>query len=191
VVEQGADAVRAGVDMLQVRERDLDGGQLAELVGELVRLARGTDTKVVVSDRLDVALACGADGVHLRGDSMPAASARSIAPRGFLIGRSVHEAAEAIAAAPDVDYLIAGTVFPTPSKPGLTAGLGVAGLGRICGAVRVPVLAIGGIGFDRLPEVARSGAAGVAAIRLLADRSRPMADVVGDIRRTWETGLTP
>ncbi len=73
VVEQCGEAVRAGVDMIQVRERDLDGRSLASLVAELVRLTRGTATRVVVNDRLDVALACGADGVHLRGDSMPPA----------------------------------------------------------------------------------------------------------------------
>jgi len=141
----------------------------------------------MVNDRLDVALACGADGVHLRGDSIPAVRARSIAPPGFLIGRSVRDAGEAVAAAPHVNYLIAGTVFPTPSKPGLAGWLGVDGLAGICRAVGAPVLAIGGVSLDRLPEVAGSGAAGVAAIGLFADRRRPMADVVRDIRKAWQT----
>jgi len=190
VVEQGEEAVHAGIDIIQVRERDLDGGPLASLVHELVRLTRGTSTRVVVNDRLDVAVACGADGVHLRADSIPPASARSMAPPGFLISRSVHNADEAIAVAPGVDYLVAGTVFPTPSKAGLTEWLGVEGLGRICAAVSVPVLAIGGITPGLLRAVATSGASGVAAIGLFARASRPLVEVVRDARRAWHEGLT-
>jgi thiamine-phosphate pyrophosphorylase len=190
VVEQCAEAVRAGVDLIQVRERDLEGGPLAALVAELVRLTRGTSTRVVVNDRLDVALACQADGVHLRGDSMAPAAARSIAPPGFLIGRSVRRADEATAVAPDVDYLIAGTVFPTGSKAGLTEWLGVEGLARLCRAVSVPVLAIGGMTTGRLSEVAAAGAAGVAAIGLFTGQNRPMAEVVADARAAWARQTT-
>jgi thiamine-phosphate pyrophosphorylase len=185
VVEQCGEAIRAGVDLIQVRERDLDGGPLASLVAELVRLTRGTATRVVVNDRLDVALACGADGVHLRGDSIPPALARSIAPPGFLIGRSVHDAEEARAVAQAVDYLIAGTVFPTSSKAGLTGWLGLEGLAAICRAVPVPVLAIGGMTPDRLADVAAAGAAGVAAISLFAAGNRSLADVVAEARTAW------
>jgi thiamine monophosphate synthase len=87
--------------------------------------------------------------------------------------------------APDVDYLIAGTVFPTSSKPGLTECLGVEGLARICRSVSVPVLAIGGMTPDRLADVATAGAAGVAAIGLFATGNRPLADVVADARTAW------
>jgi thiamine-phosphate pyrophosphorylase len=185
IVEQCVEAVRAGVDLIQVRERDLDGGPLAALVAELVQLTRGTPTRVVVNDRLDVALACRADGVHLRGDSVSPAAARSIAPAGFLIGRSVRGVEEATAVAPEVDYLIAGTVFPTRSKAGLTEWLGVEGLARICRAVRVPVLAIGGMTTDRLAEVAGAGAAGVAAIGLFAGQNPPLGGIVADARLAW------
>jgi len=184
LIQQCSDAVRAGVDMIQVRERDVDGGPLALLVADLVRLTRGTATRVVVNDRLDVALACGADGVHLRGDSIPPESARSIVPPGFLIGRSVHDEQEAAT----VDYLIAGTVFPTSSKPGLTEWLGLEGLARICHEVAVPVLAIGGITAERLPGVAAAGAAGIAAIGLFANANRPLTDVVADARAAWSQG---
>jgi thiamine-phosphate pyrophosphorylase len=177
--------VRAGVDIIQIRERDLDAGPLATLVAELVRLTRGTPTRIVVNDRLDVALACRADGVHLRGDSMPAEAARSIAPAGFLIGRSVHHEHEAKAAAAGVDYLVAGTVFPTSSKAGLTEWLGVEGLARICRSVSVPVLAIGGVTVERVPGVAAAGAAGIAAIGLFANASQSLADVVVDVRAAW------
>jgi len=86
LVEQTRLAVAAGVDLIQVRELDLATGVLAALVTDMVHLAHGTDTRIVVNDRLDVALACGAAGVHLRGDSMPAEAVRQIAPAGFLMG---------------------------------------------------------------------------------------------------------
>jgi thiamine-phosphate pyrophosphorylase len=187
VLDQCREGVDAGIDMIQVRERGLDDGALASLVTELVRLTRGTSTRVIVNDRLDVALACRADGVHLRGDSIPPEAARSIAPEGFLIGRSVHREQEAKALA-GVDYLIAGTVFPTSSKPGLTEWLGVEGLARICRSAAVPVLAIGGVTADRLPDVAAAGAAGIAGIGLFAGGGRPLADVVAAARSAWTAG---
>jgi thiamine-phosphate pyrophosphorylase len=170
---QARAAAASGVDLIQVRERDLDASALAMLVRALVGAVRGvrterrpdTPTRVVVNDRLDVALACGADGVHLRADSMPAAAARRIAPPGFLVGRSVHSAREA-ATAGDVDYLVAGTVFSTSSKPDCTAPLGEDGLRRIVAAARAPVLAIGGVTVDACEAIARAGAAGIAAIGL-------------------------
>ena len=187
VLDQCREAVDARIDMIQVRERGLDDGALASLVTELVRLTRATSTRVIVNDRLDVALACRADGVHLRGDSIPPEAARSIAPEGFLIGRSVHQEHEAKAMV-GVDYLIAGTVFPTSSKPGLTEWLGVEGLARICRSAAVPVLAIGGVTADRLPDVAAAGAAGIAGIGLFAGGSRPLADVVAAARSAWTAG---
>jgi thiamine-phosphate pyrophosphorylase len=187
VVEQCRDAVQAGVDLIQVRERDLEAAALSALVAELVRLTRGTGTRVVVNERLDVALACGADGVHLRGDSIPAARARSMAPPGFLIGRSVREAREAVREAPGADYLIAGTVFPSSSKPGLRECLGVEGLAAIVRSVSVPVLAIGGVSLDRMGAVAGAGAAGVAAIGLFLDAGPSLAAAVGEVRLRFDS----
>ena len=157
------EAVGAGADLIQVREPDLEARDLAALVARVLALARGSATRVLVNDRLDVALACGADGVHLRADSVPAADARRIAPAGFLIGRSVHSPGE-VDAAGGADYLIAGTVYPTTSKPGGTRWLGPDGLREIVRAAAVPVLAIGGITVDRAGEVGATGAAGIAAI---------------------------
>jgi len=131
---QVRDAVDLGIDLIHVRERDLEAGALAALVASLLVITKGTATRLVVNDRLDVALACGADGVQLRGDSIPVAAARRLAPSGFLVGRSVHGVSEAIAAA-DADYLVAGTVFPSASKAAGTPLLGVEGLRAIvrCG----------------------------------------------------------
>ena len=166
LVAQVRDAVDAGVDLVQIRERDLEDARLAHLVSEAVAIACATATAVVVNDRLDVAMACGASGVHLRADSMSPSAARAIAPRGFLIGCSVHGAEEAARVAADVDYLIAGTIFSTASKPGADRWLGDVGLAEVVRAARVPVLAIGGVTLARMARVAAAGAAGIAAIGL-------------------------
>jgi len=177
---QVRDAVDLGIDLVHVRERDLEAGALAALVAALLGITTGTSTRLVVNDRLDVALACGADGVQLRGDSIPVAAARRLAPAGFLIGRSVHGVSEAIAAA-DADYLVAGTVFPSASKAAGTPLLGVEGLRAIVRAVDRPVLAIGGVSAARIGEVADTGAAGFAAIDLFLPSHRDRdAEVRGD-----------
>jgi thiamine-phosphate pyrophosphorylase len=187
VIEQCRDAVAAGVDIIQVRERDLEAAALSVLVADLVRLTRASETRVVVNERLDVALASGADGVHLRGDSIPAARARSMAPAGFLIGRSVRAAAEAVGAVDGTDYLVAGTVFPSSSKPGLEEHLGLDGLAAIARSVSVPVLAIGGVSLDRIGSVAEAGAAGVAAISLFVEEGLRLAAVVREARRRFDS----
>ena len=110
-------AAMAGVDIIHVRESGLDDRQLAGLVREVIAAAAGTPARVVVNDRTDIALATRAHGVHLRADSISAARVRQLAPAGFLVGRSVHTRSEALAAAHSgVDYLVAGTVYPTVSK---------------------------------------------------------------------------
>ena len=162
-------AARAGVDLIQIRERDLDDRTLLDLTRRIVSAVEATAAVVVVNDRVDVAIAGGARGVHLRADSISAARARAIAPQGFLIGRSVHGAAEAEAAGSDVDYLVAGTIYATPSKSGAVSLLGTPGLRTICQAVSVPVLAIGGITTDKVGDIAAAGAAGVAAIGLFTE----------------------
>ena len=121
LLQQARHAVDAGIDYLQVRERDLEAAALADIVQELVSIARGSATRVLVNDRLDVALACGAAGVHLRGDSIQAPAVRQLVPAGFVVGVSVHTVAEAVAAASSADYLVAGTVWPTDSKPSAQA----------------------------------------------------------------------
>jgi thiamine-phosphate pyrophosphorylase len=172
-VVQARQAAAAGIDLIQVRERDLEAAPLAALVRAMVDEVRGSATRVVVNDRLDVALTCGAHGVHLRSDSIPPDRARTLAPAGFLVGRSVHDADEAVRVAADVDWLIAGTVFATASKPSGHAQLGLDGLRAVVRSVRVPVLAIGGITGDRLRGVAASGAAGFAAIGLFSVMPAP------------------
>lgn len=192
VIAQARDAVHAGVDMIQVRERDLATADLAALVTELVAIARGSTTRVVVNDRLDVALACRAQGVHLRGDSISAADARRLSPAGFLVGRSVHTPVEATAAI-GADYLIAGAVFATASKPETTRWLGLDGLRSIVAAASAPVLAIGGVTIDRIDDIAAAGAAGVAAIGLFqpagsaAGGATSLEDLVNRVHRRFDS----
>jgi thiamine-phosphate diphosphorylase len=176
LVAQARYAVEAGMDVIRVRESDLEARPLAALVSHIVAVAKGSSTRVVVTDRLDVALACGAAGVHLRGDSMPAEAVRSMTPDGFIVGRSVHGLEEAVAVESSVDYLVAGTVWETASKPAGHTPLGIGGLARLTSAVRVPVLAIGGVTLERVAEVARAGAAGVAAIGLFMGPASPRAE---------------
>ena len=159
LVAQARHAVDAGIDLIQVRERDLEAADLAALVADLLAVTRGTATRVVVNDRLDVALACGADGVHLRGDSIAgrggaAARAARVPDRPLRSRRRTMRRRR-----PGADYLIAGTVFPSASKAPAAPLLGLDGLRAIVAAVGVPVLAIGGITRDRLDEVAAAGAA--------------------------------
>ncbi len=143
LLSQARAAIAAGIDVVQVREPDLDAAVLRSLVADLVEMASRTATQIVVNDRLDVAIAAGASGVHLKETSAPVARVRALAPKGFLIGCSVHDEAAAREAAPHADYLIAGSVFPTISKPARTTWLGVAGLAAIVRAVSVPVIGIG------------------------------------------------
>lgn len=184
LVERVRAAARAGVDLVQIRERDLDGGPLLDLVERCVRSVQSTRTRVLVNDRLDVALAAGAHGVHLRHDSFAAPRVRLAAPRGFLVGRSVHDVASARTAteAGGLDYLIFGSVFATASKPGRSPA-GLDALAAVAAATPLPVLAVGGVTAERIPAVSRAGAMGIAAIGLFADSPEErLSEIVERIR---------
>ena len=196
LAELARDAVDAAIDLIQVRERDLETARLVDLVSDLVDIARGSTTRIIVNDRVDVALACGAGGVHLRSDSIAPASyvasdfGRTTdlrrTPADFLVGRSVHQLAEALEHAPAVDYLIAGTVFPTVSKPTADRLLGESGLSQMAAAVRVPIVAIGGVTVERVPAIAASGASGVAGIGLFLPSAISMRKVAAAVRAQFD-----
>ncbi len=182
VVAQVARLARLGVHLVQVRERDLDGAALVALVQRCVEAVRGTGTRVLVNDRVDVAIAAGAHGVHLRGDSMPAYRVRDLVGRGAVVGRSVHAIDEgmAVAAAGGLDYVLFGTVFETASKPARAAS-GLGPLAGLAAAVPIPVLAIGGMTAERAGGIARAGAAGLAGVGLFGGPS-PEAAVLAVVR---------
>jgi thiamine-phosphate diphosphorylase len=167
LVSLTARLARAGVDWIEIREKDLGGGALFDLVSAVV--ARAGAMRVLVNDRLDVALAAGAAGVHLAGTSLPVRPVREWcrerAP-GLTIGKSCHSIDEARAAEADgADYIFFGPVYATPSKLAYGAPQGIEALAQVCRAVRVPIVAIGGITAENAGACIAAGARGVAAIR--------------------------
>ena len=172
--ESIARAIAAGVDWIQIREKDLDGRALAELVRFAVTEAGAAGTRVLVNDRLDIAIAAGAGGVHLGENSLPLEAAmewRRAAPRSdFLVGVSCHSLLSARAAAlGGADYVIFGPVFATPSKAAFGAPQGLERLREVCLAIEIPVIAIGGVNAANARKCVAAGAAGIAAIRFFQD----------------------
>lgn len=169
-----AAALDAGVGMIQLREKDLPAAELLSLAEELRLLTRGYRARLLINDRVDVALACDADGVHLGGHSLPAAQARKLLGPKRLIGVSTHRLEEVRAAeAGTADFVTFGPVFDTPSKRPFGAPVGLAALAEACRSTRLPVYALGGIELTRLADVKQSGAAGVACIRAVLSASNP------------------
>jgi thiamine-phosphate diphosphorylase len=157
------EAIGAGADVIQVRERDLGTALLASFVTRLVARTRGTRTLVLVNDRADVAVAAGADGVHLRGDGPEVARVRALRAPPWIVGRSIHASDEARTHA-DADYFVFGSVYPGATKPAAGPVAGLAELDAAVRAASAPVVAIGGITPERAGRAVAAGAAGVAAI---------------------------
>lgn len=181
-------AARAGVDLIQIREPALDDRALFTLVRGAVAAAAGTQVRTVVNDRLDIALAAGAAGVHLRSTSYDASHARALAPEHFLIGRSVHGVEEAMLVEQrgGCDYLTFGTVFASGSKPEGHPIAGIDALRAVCAAVSLPVLAIGGMTPETAPLAASAGASGLAAIGMFS-ASPDLGSLVKNLRQTFDT----
>lgn len=187
-------AAAAGVDWIQIREKDLSGRDCALLVqGALQRAAKspasnGATARILVNDRLDVGLSERADGVHLGEQSLPLPEVkRFVGNRGergdFLIGVSCHSLKAAKSAASEgADYLFFGPVFATPSKATFGAPQGLERLAEVCRAVSIPVLAIGGIALANASECLAAGASGIAAIRLFQD-ARDTSSLVQSLRK--------
>jgi thiamine-phosphate pyrophosphorylase len=195
LVDLVGSAGRAGVDLVQIRERDLDTRGLVGLVSRCVAAVAGTRTKVVVNDRTDVAVVSGASGVHLRSDSIGAVAARALLTHGALVGRSVHDSEEvaAVAAAGGLDYLIFGTLYQTLSKDAGHPVTTLAALRAACrAAAGIPVLGIGGMTVERAVEAARAGASGIAGIGLFVPPAGAAVDkhvqiIVAGLRRAFDT----
>lgn len=189
VVRRVGVAARAGIHLVQIRERDMADGALVALVEQAVAAVRGTRARVLVNDRVDIALAAGAHGVHLRSDSVPAVSVRKMTPPAFLIGRSVHTRDEvaALAAEGAVDYVLFGAVFQTTSKPGQAAS-GIAGfLNAADAAGGLPVLAVGGMTIENVRRLAGTGCSGFAAIGEFSDGPEDrLAATVTAALTAWE-----
>jgi thiamine-phosphate pyrophosphorylase len=161
-------AVSEGVTLVQLREKQLTARQLFELAVDAAAVTRGTATRLLVNDRFDIAIAAGADGVHLPSDSLPVAVVRDKIGPDMIIGVSTHSSLGAVAAAKQgADFAVFGPVFDTPGK-GQATGIDV--LAEVCREVgSFPVVGLGGIDQTNFRSVIDAGAAGFAAIRSLND----------------------
>lgn len=191
-------AVTAGVDWVQIREKDLPSREIlalakaAVLASEAYKRSRSTPTRILINDRLDLALASGAAGVHLGGESIPTVDVvrwcrAGNAPAQFLIGVSCHDLEGARQAElAGANYVVFGPIFDTPSKRLFGPPHGIARLHEVCAAARIPVIAIGGISDQNAAECLRAGAAGIAAIRLFQgnEHSKILAERISKLHQT-------
>lgn len=169
-------AVSAGAPVVQIRAKDRTDRVLYEFARRVVEICTASGTTCLVNDRVDVALAVGAAGTHLGADDLPISAVRRVAGPGHLIGgtaRDPVDAAELVAEG--ADYLGVGPAYPSTTKAGLPAALGPAGIAAVAGAVDVPVIAIGGVSAERVPELVAAGVRGVAVVTAVSAASDPAA----------------
>ena len=169
-------ALRGGARAFQLREKDLTPRELYPLALEMRRLTRAYGARLLINDRIDVALAVGADGVHLTTVSLPAHVARQLLGPERLIGISTHNLAEARAAAEGgADFVVFGPVFFTLSKAPYGQPVGLDSLRAVRAAVKIPILAIGGVKKANLDQVLAAGAEGIAVISAIISADDPAA----------------
>ncbi|MEX2048687.1 MAG: thiamine phosphate synthase [Gemmatimonadota bacterium] len=158
-------ALAAGAPAVQLRDKNASARELLTTGGRLLALTRAAGALLFLNDRADVALALGADGVHLGPDDVPVAALRRAVPEGFLIGASADDPEVARGLVADgADYIGCGAVYATSTKPDAGDVIGLEGLERVAAAVAAPVIGIGGIDVARSAEVAQTRAAGMAVV---------------------------
>lgn len=177
-------ALAGGAGVIQLRGKDWSGRELYQVAVTLGRLTRSHGALLVVNDRVDVALAARADGVHVGQEDIPAPAVRELLGPDRWLGVSVGSVAEAEAAATVADYVSVSPVFATPTKPGAGSGVGLEGLQAVVRAVTVPVLAIGGINAANARACVQAGAAGLAVVSAIATAD----DMAGAARSILEAG---
>ena len=183
-------ALDGGVDWVQLRDKGASAAAMYQVAEQLRSLTRARQARLSINDRLDVALAVEADGVHLAGQSLPVGAAARVAEKRLLVGRSVHGLAEAhLAVEQGADYLTFGSVYPTQSHPGVPPH-GLEELAQVVHEVDVPVLAIGGIGAhaSSLEPVLATGCAGIAVISAILSAIDPRA-AAAQLRRALDCSV--
>jgi len=169
-----AEAVAGGVTMVQLRDGEMPAGELLELARRLKAITRGK-ALLIINDRVDVAMALEADGVQLPQDGLPTRAVRQLVGKYAVLGRSVHDVDTAHQANRDgVEFVIAGTIYKSPSKPGVKP-VGPGLISEITKDNALPVLAIGGITAEKVADVVKAGAAGVAVISAIVSAEDPKA----------------
>ncbi|MDD1685180.1 MAG: thiamine phosphate synthase [Methanoregula sp.] len=183
-------AVLGGADIIQLRDKGRSCAELITVGREIAAITKQGGAVFIINDRLDVAITCGADGVHLGQDDMPVSTARQLAPDGFIIGVSVGTVAEAVEAERGgADYIALSPTFSTASKDDAGPGHGLARLAAIKRAVSVPVIAIGGINRQNVRDVIAAGADGIAVISAviaspdITAAARELKDLVQECKR--------
>jgi thiamine-phosphate pyrophosphorylase len=162
------EAASAGLQAVQLREKDLPARALLSLAEELRALTREHGARLFINGRIDIALAVGADGVHLPADGLPVGVVRRIIGGKMLLGVSCHSAEEAAAAEREgADFAVLGPIFPTPSKAGFGPPLGLETLEKASKATSIPIFAVGGVKRERIEPLLQAGAFGVAMISAL------------------------
>jgi thiamine-phosphate pyrophosphorylase len=185
-VELAGYALEGGARMIQLRRKMASGRELFAWAVRIQELCRQHEALFIVNDRVDIALAMNADGVHLGLDDLPARAARSLLGPDAIIGVSVSNTAEASQATLDgADYIGAGHIFPTFSKEKSTPPLGVAVIESIRKAAGLPLVAIGGISLQNAAEVMNSGASGIAVISAVSGADNPVMATKALIRQIW------
>jgi thiamine-phosphate pyrophosphorylase len=180
-------AIAAEVDLFQIRERDLSARDLLYVSDAAAKLATGTNTRILVNDRADIA-ACAGVGVHLRTASLRPEVVRQTLGSGLLVGASTHSIEEATAAElGGVDFVVLGPIFETESKRVYGPPIGSGALKRVASRLRIPVLALGGIREDNIGEALDAGAAGIAGISIFA-RSEGLERLVRTIKNISGSG---
>lgn len=175
-VEIVREAVAGGVTCVQLREKHVGTAEFLAEVRLVQQVLRGTGVPLIINDRVDVALAAGANGVHVGQLDMPVAAVRRLVPLEWIVGVSAESAADAIRAEWDgADYIGASPVFATPTKADHAPPIGLAGLRAIRAAVKIPVVAIGGINVENAGEVIRAGADGLAVVSAIVAADSPRA----------------
>jgi len=168
------DCLAAGLPAVQVREKDLSAAELAVLCRRIRGLTQDTRALLIVNDRVDVALAVGAEGVQRTATSLTVEDIRALADKRLRIGASIHSLPDALQAELEgADWLVFGPVYDTPSKRMYGPPQGLDKLARVAAAVRIPVVAIGGVTPERVREVRRAGARGVAVVSSILAADSP------------------